>query len=434
MQRVCIKLKSAKQHTRTYCLKYSHVTIYEFVPTCDADGNQTKIQTSTGIWDVTYNALNRPISFTSEDESTAIECAYDYMGRRATKKVTVNGEVTLHQRYLYRGYLQIACVDLTRSAHPCLWLILWDPTQPIATRPLAIQKDGTWYTYGRDLTKNICEVFGPAGYIRTTYTYTPFGTVTAEGDVTIPIQWSSEFHDEKLGLVYYNYRHYSPRDGRWINRDPIGESGGWNLYNFAKNKKLNITDRLGLYSGEYWSPTANMPINPTSYSSFSRWDCKSALKEIKDRISKWNSDGDTLAAMFLKNFITPSGPKILIVTSPYLDELYKKGKEDICDELEDEVSNNQIKTLNKHKLRYYFGYLLWVYGGVRFTGTLSKKENVVKVDGMLEDDYVFDTGSKGIATSSINSTYDAAVYLERHCASYVNNFHSIAKIKFCCTY
>ena len=27
-----------------------------------------------------------------------------------------------------------------------------------------------------------------------------------------------------------NYRYYSPELGRWINRDPIGERGGANLY------------------------------------------------------------------------------------------------------------------------------------------------------------------------------------------------------------
>ena len=69
--------------------------------------------------------------------------------------VTVDGNVTLHQRYIYRGYLQIACIDLTRSHHPALWYITWDPTQPVATRPLAIQKDATWYTYGWDLSKNM---------------------------------------------------------------------------------------------------------------------------------------------------------------------------------------------------------------------------------------------------------------------------------------
>lgn len=30
---------------------------------------------------------------------------------RYFKKVTVAGTVTLHHRYIYRGYLQIACVD-----------------------------------------------------------------------------------------------------------------------------------------------------------------------------------------------------------------------------------------------------------------------------------------------------------------------------------
>ena len=75
----------------------------------------------------------------------------------------------------------------------------------IATRPLAIRKDGTWFAYGWDLTKNICEVFGPAGYIRTAYSYSPYGLVTASGDVTQPIQWSSEYNDAELALIYYNY-------------------------------------------------------------------------------------------------------------------------------------------------------------------------------------------------------------------------------------
>ncbi len=132
------------------------------------------------------------------------------------------------------------------NAYPCLWLITWDPTQPVATRPLVIQKDGTWYTYGWDLTKNICEVFGPSGYIRSTYTYTPFDSITATGDVTQPIQWSSESYDNDLALVYYNYRHYNPTEGRWINRDPIAEQGGWNLYGFLGNYCINIIDYKGL--------------------------------------------------------------------------------------------------------------------------------------------------------------------------------------------
>ena len=213
-----------------------------FAPTYDADGNQTLVKTSTGIWTVTYNAANRPVVFANEATGTVVECSYDSSGRRATKKVTVNGTVTLHQRYIYRGYLQIACCDLTRTAHPCLWLITRDPTQPIATRPLAIQKDGTWYTYGWDLAKNVTEVFGSDGYIKTAYTYTPYGAVSASGNVTQPIQWSSEFHDAELGLVYYNYRHYNPADGRWLTSDTLFERFE---RRFVGNRSIIYFDYLG---------------------------------------------------------------------------------------------------------------------------------------------------------------------------------------------
>ena len=219
-----------------------------FTPTFDADGNQTLVKTGTGVWCVEYNAENRPVAFTRTegDVPTRVTCTYDSMGRRVTKKVESNGETTLHQRYLYRGYLQVAACDLTSEGTPCLWHILWDPTQSVATRPLAIQKDGTWYTYGWDLTKNICEVFGPAGDIRTAYTYSPYGEVTETGDVEQPIQWSSEYIDTELGIVYYNYRYYNPADGRWLGRDILGEKEHSSLYMYCKNNVIMRTDYIGL--------------------------------------------------------------------------------------------------------------------------------------------------------------------------------------------
>lgn len=220
-----------------------YTAIGDFEPTYDDAGNQTKVKTSTGIWTVVYNAENRPTSFTNTASGTIVECTYDYMGRRATKKVTVNGSVTLHQRYLYRGYLQIACCDLRRSNHPCLWLITWDPSQPVATRPLAIQKDSTWYTYGWDLTKNICEVYGQHGYIRTNYSYSPYGEVTISGDVTQPIQWSSETYEEDTSLVCYNYRFYNPLSGCWNERDTVNYP---NMYCYVMLSPTQNIDTLGL--------------------------------------------------------------------------------------------------------------------------------------------------------------------------------------------
>ena len=214
-----------------------------FVPMFDADGNQTLIKTETGIWSTVYNAENRPVSFSNSESNTVVECAYDSQGRRAYKKVTVNGSVTLHQRYIYRGYLQIAALDLTRTAHPALWYITWDPTQPVATRPLAIQINGTWYTYGWDLTKNICELYSTEGRISTSYTYSPFGQVITSGDVTQPIQWSSEVWDGELGLVYYNWRFYNKMYGRWHQLDFISHK---NLYSYCYNNAVFLYDYVGL--------------------------------------------------------------------------------------------------------------------------------------------------------------------------------------------
>ena len=236
--------ESATTYERNNLNQYT--AIGDFEPTYDDAGNQTTVKTTTGIWSVIYNAENRPTSFTNADNGTIVECSYDYMGRRTTKKVTVNGTVTLHQRFLYRGYLQIACCDLTRSNHPCLWLLTWDPTQPVTTRPLAIQKDGTWYTYGWDLTKNICEVYGQHGYIRTNYSYSPYGEVTISGDVTQPIQWSSEVWNNELALVYYNWRYYNTMHGRWISRDKaITLFDILNLYKYSSNSPYCHTDTLG---------------------------------------------------------------------------------------------------------------------------------------------------------------------------------------------
>lgn len=104
----------------------------------------------------------------------------------------------------------------------------WDPVETAATRPLAfVDHSGdvpVTYFYTHDLTKNICEVLDVSGAIVTAYDYTPFGTVTASNTATPnTVTFSSEVLDAETALVYYNYRHYNPADGRWINRDPIGD-------------------------------------------------------------------------------------------------------------------------------------------------------------------------------------------------------------------
>ena len=226
-----------------------------FKPVYDADGNQATIRTSTGIWEVSYDANDRPIVFTSQDGRTAINCGYDYRGRRFEKKVFVNGAIASHSWFLYRDYLQVAQLDLRHPEPVLVKSYLWDPTESMATRILMMtcwQENGMKVKghlyFMHDVMKNVTSIFDGQHTRRARYEYAPFGSLlTTEGDMAQEnkFRFSCEFSDDELGLVYYNYRHLNPADGRWTNRDPIVEQGGWNLYGFLDNRVINCIDILG---------------------------------------------------------------------------------------------------------------------------------------------------------------------------------------------
>ena len=48
------------------------------------------------------------------------------------------------------------------------------------------------------------------------------------------------------GLVNFRMRWYDPATGRWLSKDPIGLSGGLNLYAFCLNSPINSIDPFGL--------------------------------------------------------------------------------------------------------------------------------------------------------------------------------------------
>lgn len=52
--------------------------------------------------------------------------------------------------------------------------------------------------------------------------------------------------EEGAGVTDYLYRYYDPVTARWLNRDPIGERGGVNLFEILGNDGVNSWDYLGL--------------------------------------------------------------------------------------------------------------------------------------------------------------------------------------------
>ncbi|WP_343020265.1 RHS repeat-associated core domain-containing protein [Akkermansia muciniphila] len=252
---------SAEAYTANNLNQYTAITREEgasFAPAYDADGNQTKIQTSTGEWEVFYNALNQAARFIQGNRR--VECRYDYLNRRIEKAV-YEGEILMSKkRFIYHGYLQIAELDAaaaTESAMPVLRkTYLWDPLEPVATRILAMglfDETGTcaedlYYTH--DLLKNTTALFGIRAGRRALYEYGPYGNIVRmEGNAAEdnPFRFSSEYADDELGLVYYNYRYYNPQNGRWISRDPMMESPQENLYGYVGNFPSAFVDVQGKF-------------------------------------------------------------------------------------------------------------------------------------------------------------------------------------------
>jgi RHS repeat-associated protein len=87
-----------------------------------------------------------------------------------------------------------------------------------------------------------------SGNVVADFHYDAWGVRTASGPAAgaCPFGFAGMFQDATTGLYYAQARWYSAPQGRFLTRDPSGESGGLNLYAYCGNDPVNQTDSTGL--------------------------------------------------------------------------------------------------------------------------------------------------------------------------------------------
>jgi RHS repeat-associated protein len=84
-----------------------------------------------------------------------------------------------------------------------------------------------------------------------------FGVTSACGNT---ILHSGKYYDHEVGLYYFGYRYYDPQAMRWLNRDPLGEAGGLNLYQYCNGEPYNAIDPDGLFVSYITDPLADYAL------------------------------------------------------------------------------------------------------------------------------------------------------------------------------
>ncbi|MBX6594369.1 RHS repeat-associated core domain-containing protein, partial [Pseudomonas syringae group genomosp. 3] len=183
---------------------------------------------------------------------------YDSLGRRVGKQSDIQGQ-TDQKRFLWQGLRMLREESPEQSS-----LYLYEPG---SYAPLARvdQKEGetenTIYYYHTDQIGTPLEMTDAEGHIVWQAKYAPWGLIKqlVVNEVEQNLRFQGQYFDVETGLHYNTFRYYDPEIGRFITQDPIGLSGGDNLYLYAPNP-YGWVDPWGLCNSSSGGATATEPL------------------------------------------------------------------------------------------------------------------------------------------------------------------------------
>ena len=246
----------------------------------DADGNMTR----DGTYAYSYDAENRlrsVIPRTLTNGAIRVLNAYDHRNRRIRKIVqrlystsapppapptgTDEWRTLETHTFVWDGnnivLEKILFADGTIRTIENFWGLDKSGTEQGAGGVgglLAVSLDGVFYIPCYDHNGNIVFYISETGATAAQYTYDPYGDIIESSGLLADVfsfGFSTKYHDREIGMIGYKRRFYRPDLGRWLNRDPIEEEGGMNVYGFCGNDPIGQIDLLGMEVRSALAPT-----------------------------------------------------------------------------------------------------------------------------------------------------------------------------------
>ena len=278
-------------------------------PTYDADGNLMQ----DDKYSYAYDSENRLVSVTPlvpVRGDLSVLNMYDHRHRRILKRVKCydNGEWVLSRTHFFAYDGNNIVLERITFANGEMHTVenFWGNDLSGAEEGaggvgglLAVSVDGAYCFPYYDNNGNITRYIGEDGSVVAQFTFDPYGNVLEQAGAAtdfLRIRFSTKYADSEVGIVSYLMRFYKPSNGRWINRDPIEESGGENLYAFCKNNPVFNVDINGEnirveQSGTQITVVLNITIYyANNIEKRANTDLDRIARRIKNQIeSRWNS-------------------------------------------------------------------------------------------------------------------------------------------------
>lgn len=260
----------------------------------DANGNMISDGTNSFMWD----AENRLIRITYPGSGNFSDILYDARGLQG-QIVETRANTTISTRQFVRSGTEVL---EQRNASNAIEKLFARLGQMVA---------GSNYFYTFDHLCSVRDMSDNSALTITGYHYDLFGQAERfMGTVESDFQFASYYLHDASKLYMTQTRAYNSGQARWLNRDPIQESGGINLFDYVDNSPAVFID-----------PSGTLPLRRL-IGPLQTGECndllnliRKKLADLQNQLSKFNPITDAAGGAYSRHsrrFTKPNGHRMRI--------------------------------------------------------------------------------------------------------------------------